>query len=163
MHNVHRDYDECIRRLHGLGVMVNASIVFGMDGEDPSIFDRTLEWTITRGLESATFHVLTPYPGTPLYQRMKRQGRILTDNWNLYDTRHAVFRPSHMTAEPTGARLLEGEHRVRQLPLDLAIRGDQAARCRPRAALPVLHRPATATAAHGRGSSATARCGGWSR
>ncbi len=98
MHNVHRDYDECIRRLHGLGVMVNASIVFGMDGEDPSIFDRTLEWTITRGLESATFHVLTPYPGTPLYQRMKRQGRILTDNWDLYDTRHAVFRPSQMTA-----------------------------------------------------------------
>ncbi len=96
-HNVRRDYDQCIRRLHSLGVMVNASIVFGMDGEDQSVFDRTLEWTISRGLESATFHILTPYPGTPLYARMKRQGRMLTDNWDLYDTRHAVFQPAGMT------------------------------------------------------------------
>ena len=99
MHNVHRDYDAAIRRLHDLGVMVNASFVFGMDGDGPDTFDRTLEWGIAQGLESATFHILTPYPGTPLFARMEREGRLLTRDWDLYDTRHAVFRPARMSPE----------------------------------------------------------------
>ena len=49
LHNVHRDYDAAIRRLHELGVMVNASFVFGMDGDDESVFDRTLEWGVCAG------------------------------------------------------------------------------------------------------------------
>jgi radical SAM superfamily enzyme YgiQ (UPF0313 family) len=99
MHNVHRDYDAAIKRLHDLGVMVNASFVFGMDGDDPGTFDRTLEWGIRQGLESATFHILTPYPGTPLFERMEQDGRLLTRDWDLYDTRHAVFRPAKMTPD----------------------------------------------------------------
>jgi radical SAM superfamily enzyme YgiQ (UPF0313 family) len=96
-HNLSADYNEAIRRLHGMGVMVNASIVFGLDGDEPTVFDETVEWLISQGVESATFHVLTPYPGSALHQRLEAEGRILTHNWDLYDTRHAVFQPAGMT------------------------------------------------------------------
>lgn len=97
--NLHRDYGAAIRRLHDLGVMVNGSFVFGMDEDDESVFDRTVEWAIDNGVETATFHILTPYPGTALFQRMEAEGRLLHRNWELYDTRHVVFRTRVMAAE----------------------------------------------------------------
>jgi radical SAM superfamily enzyme YgiQ (UPF0313 family) len=69
-----------------------------MDHDDESVFDRTVEWAIANGIETATFHILTPYPGTALYTRMLSDGRLTTDDWDLYDTRHAVFRPARMSA-----------------------------------------------------------------
>ena len=63
------------------------------------MFERTVEWAIEHGIETATFHILTPYPGTALYRRMSDQGRLTVHDWDLYDTRHAVFRPARMTAE----------------------------------------------------------------
>jgi radical SAM superfamily enzyme YgiQ (UPF0313 family) len=54
---------------------------------------------VAQGIETATFHILTPYPGTGLYQRMSAQGRMLHHEWDLYDTRHTVFQPARMTAE----------------------------------------------------------------
>jgi radical SAM superfamily enzyme YgiQ (UPF0313 family) len=98
VHNLHRDYNAAVRRLHDLGVMINGSFVFGMDEDDGAVFDRTVEWAVGQGIETATFHILTPYPGTALYGRMTAQGRITTHDWDLYDTRHAVFRPAKMTA-----------------------------------------------------------------
>lgn len=98
-HNVGRDYSRAIRRLHDLGVMVNASFVFGMDGDGLDVFDRTVDWALQQGVETATFHVLTPYPGTGLHQRMAAEGRILHDDWDRYDTRHAVFQPRGMTTD----------------------------------------------------------------
>jgi radical SAM superfamily enzyme YgiQ (UPF0313 family) len=98
-HNLNRDYTEAIRRLHDLGVMINGSFVFGMDDDDETVFDRTVEWAINNGIETATFHILTPYPGTDLYQRMVTEKRLTSDNWDLYDTRHVVFQPNKMTAE----------------------------------------------------------------
>jgi radical SAM superfamily enzyme YgiQ (UPF0313 family) len=95
--NLNRDYTEAIRRLHGLGVMVNGSFVFGMDDDDESVFDRTVAWAVTQGIETATFHILTPYPDTELCKRMEAQGRILHHNWDLYDTRHVVYRPARLT------------------------------------------------------------------
>jgi radical SAM superfamily enzyme YgiQ (UPF0313 family) len=97
--NLNRDYSAVVRRLHDHGVMVNASFVFGMDEDDETVFDRTVEWAVERGVETATFHILTPYPGTALYARMEAQGRITTREWDLYDTRHVVFRPAKMSAE----------------------------------------------------------------
>ncbi|MGH9279531.1 MAG: B12-binding domain-containing radical SAM protein [Acidimicrobiales bacterium] len=97
--NLNKDYAAAIRRLHDLGVMVNASFVFGMDDDDPSVFDRTVEWAVEHGVETATFHILTPYPGTGLYGRMAAEGRLLHSDWDLYDTRHAVFRPARMSGE----------------------------------------------------------------
>ena len=98
-HNLLANYERAIRRMHDHGVMVNASFVFGMDEDETSVFERTTAWAIQHGIETATFHILTPYPGTPLYARLKRQGRILTDDWSLYDTRHAVAQPVHMTTQ----------------------------------------------------------------
>jgi radical SAM superfamily enzyme YgiQ (UPF0313 family) len=96
--NLRRDYAAAVRRLHDLGVMINGSFVFGMDGDDESVFARTVEWAIGQGIETATFHILTPYPGTALHGRMAAERRITTDDWDLYDTRHAVFRPARMSA-----------------------------------------------------------------
>jgi radical SAM superfamily enzyme YgiQ (UPF0313 family) len=97
--NLNRDYTKAIRRLQDAGVMINGSFVFGMDGDDETVFDRTVEWAIENSIETATFHVLTPYPSTALYQRMIAQDRITTDDWDLYDTRHVVFRPAKMSPE----------------------------------------------------------------
>ena len=97
--NLNRDYTAAIRRLHDLGVMVNGSFVFGMDDDDESVFARTVEWAIEQGIETATFHILTPYPGTALYQRMMTQGRMTSDEWDLFDTRHVVYHPAKMSAE----------------------------------------------------------------
>ncbi len=109
-HNVGADYDEAVRRMHEAGVMVNASFVFGMDHHDPDVFDRTVEWAVSRGIETATFHILTPYPGTRLHARMAAEGRITTDDWRLYDTRHAVISHPNMTAD----QLEAGYHRARR-------------------------------------------------
>jgi radical SAM superfamily enzyme YgiQ (UPF0313 family) len=97
--NLGRDYAAAVRRLHDLGVMVNASFVFGMDDDDVSVFDRTVEWAVAQGIETATFHILTPYPSTGLYRRMAAEGRLLHRDWDRYDTRHTVFRPARMSPE----------------------------------------------------------------
>jgi radical SAM superfamily enzyme YgiQ (UPF0313 family) len=97
--NLRRDYSAAIRRLHDLGVMINGSFVFGMDGDDGPVFERTVEWAVEHGIETATFHILTPYPGTALYRRLSEQGRLTIHDWDLYDTRHTVFRPAHLTAD----------------------------------------------------------------
>jgi radical SAM superfamily enzyme YgiQ (UPF0313 family) len=93
------EYEAAIRRLHEHGVMVNASFVFGMDHDDRGVFARTVEWAIKQGIETSTFHILTPYPGTKLERRLTANGRITSHDWDLYDTRHAVFQPAGMNAE----------------------------------------------------------------
>ena len=60
---------------------------------------RTAEWVEENRLECATFHILTPYPATPLFRQLDTEGRLLHRDWTLYDTAHAVFHPKHMTAE----------------------------------------------------------------
>jgi radical SAM superfamily enzyme YgiQ (UPF0313 family) len=98
-HNLNRDYAAAIHRLHDNGVMVNGSFVFGMDHDDASVFQRTVAWAVDRGIETATFHILTPYPGTALHARMARDRRLIHADWDLYDTRHAVYRPVRMTPD----------------------------------------------------------------
>jgi radical SAM superfamily enzyme YgiQ (UPF0313 family) len=99
LQNLNRDYSECIRKLHDLGIMINGSFVFGMDEDTTDVFGRTVEWAVENGLETATFHIMTPYPDTALYKRMEAQGRILHSDWDLYDTRHVVFEPQCMSAQ----------------------------------------------------------------
>lgn len=98
-HNLNRDYDAAIRRLHDLGIMINASFVFGMDEDDEDVFERTVSWAVSRGIETATFHILTPYPGTALHQRLQAEKRITSQDWDLYDTRHVVFRPQTISPD----------------------------------------------------------------
>jgi len=97
--NLGQDYDQVIKRLHDLGVMINGSFVFGMDDDGPEVFDQTVQWAVERGIETATFHILTPYPGTVLYDRLHQEKRILHKQWDLFDTRHVVFSPARMPPE----------------------------------------------------------------
>lgn len=108
LQNVNRDYAEVIRRVHDHGVMINGSFVFGMDEDGPDVFERTVEWAIGHGVETSTFHIMTPYPATGLYQRMESEGRLFHSDWDLYDTRHCVYRPRRMTPE----QLEEGYRRA---------------------------------------------------
>jgi radical SAM superfamily enzyme YgiQ (UPF0313 family) len=93
------DYARRIRMLHDYGIQVNGSFVFGFDHDHRDVFARTAEWIEENRLECATFHILTPYPATPLFRQMEAEGRLLHRDWNLYDTAHAVFRPRHMSPE----------------------------------------------------------------
>ena len=97
--NLDRDYNSAIRKLHSLGVMVNGSFVFGMDHDGPDTPRQTVDWAVEQGIETATFHIMTPYPGTVLHDRLVQEGRITSTNWDLYNTRHVVFKPARMTAD----------------------------------------------------------------
>jgi len=97
--NLGRDYKAVTDRLHSLGIMINGSFVFGMDDDDEDVFRRTVDWAIEQGITTATFHIQTPYPGTRLYARMRSEGRMLTSDWNLYDTRNVVYRPARLKPE----------------------------------------------------------------
>src|SRR3954471_1913447 len=97
--NLGRSYRQVVERLDSLGIMINGSFVFGLDGDDRDVFARTVDWAVQSGLTTSTFHILTPYPGTALFADMEAQGRIETRNWDLYDTRHVVYRPSCMPPE----------------------------------------------------------------
>src|SRR5215217_7107477 len=97
--NLGRDYGAVTNRLHDLGIMINGSFVFGMDDDDQDVFRRTVDWAIEQGITTATFHIQTPYPGTKLFARMDAEGRIVTRDWDLYDTRNVVYRPTRLTPE----------------------------------------------------------------
>ncbi len=93
------DYERRVRMLHDHGIQVNGSFVLGFDHDRKDVFARTAEWVESNRLECATFHILTPYPATPLFRQMETEGRLLHRDWTRYDTAHAVFRPKHMTPE----------------------------------------------------------------
>ena len=93
------DYARRVRMLHDVGIQVNGSFVLGFDHDRKDVFARTAQWIEENRLECATFHILTPYPATPLFRQMEKEGRLLHRDWSLYDTSHAVFRPKHMTPE----------------------------------------------------------------
>jgi radical SAM superfamily enzyme YgiQ (UPF0313 family) len=93
------DYARRVRILHDNGIQVNGSFVLGFDHDRHDVFARTAAWVEENRLECATFHILTPYPATPLFRQMEFEGRLLHRDWSLYDTAHAVFRPKHMEPE----------------------------------------------------------------
>ena len=97
--NLGRSYRDVVRRLDSLGIMINGSFVFGLDGDDRDVFARTVDWAVQSGITTATFHILTPYPGTALFAQMEAQDRVTTRNWDLYDTRNVVYRPNGLTPD----------------------------------------------------------------
>lgn len=96
--NMEKNYVEAINRLHSLGIMINGSFVFGLDEDDKDVFKRTVDWGVRNSITTSTYHILTPYPGTNLFKDMEKQGRILTRNWDLYDTRNVVYQTTNLTA-----------------------------------------------------------------
>lgn len=93
------DYEKLVDELHRRGIMINASLVFGLPDDDVSTFSGTLKWLVKHKIETATAHIMTPYPGTRLYERMQEQKKIIDYDLSHYDTAHVVFQPDKMTRQ----------------------------------------------------------------
>lgn len=92
-------YKEVIQDLHHLGISIQGCFVFGLDNDTPDVFDTTVDFAIETGIDLPRFAILTPFPGTPIYNSMIKQGRILTHDWELYDGQHVVFQPRNMSVK----------------------------------------------------------------
>ena len=102
------NYHKAIQNVKDYGMMVTGFFVFGLDFDTPDIFDATLNAIYKWGLDEASFSILTPYPGTPLFKRFNKEGRITNNNWSLYEEGKVNFIPKNMTEE----ELLEGIQRI---------------------------------------------------
>ena len=111
------DYARIVKRVHAHGIAVQAGIVFGFDNDTPAIFKDTLDFLEETGVQNATFNILTPYPGTPLFQRLDAQGRILTRDWRKYNGRtDVVFQPEQMSVDELLAGFRYANRRFYSLP-----------------------------------------------
>lgn len=105
VNNVHKKqnntgkYEALVDEIHKRGIMINASFVFGLDGDDCTSFQTTLDWIVRNRIETVTSHILTPYPGTAVYEQFVRQGRIIENDLSKYNTANVVFQPKNMTPE----------------------------------------------------------------
>ena len=94
------EYSEIIQRIHSYGIAVQAGIVFGFDHDGAGIFKETIDFLEEACVQNATFNMLTPFPGTPLFRRLEAEGRILTRDWRKYNSRHnVVFQPKQMSPD----------------------------------------------------------------
>jgi radical SAM superfamily enzyme YgiQ (UPF0313 family) len=113
-------YPEVIKRIHDHGMGVHGAFVLGSDGDRKDIFEKTVEFVLNSKIDSASFTVLTPLPGTKLYARLEAEGRLLrTDypnDWQYYDFERAVFRPKHMTPEEL-TRAFNSMLQTKKIPL----------------------------------------------
>ena len=92
-------FEKLVQELHKRDIMINASFVFGLDGDDKNTFKTTLQWIVDNKIETVTSHILTPYPGTKLYDEMLNSGRIIDFDLSKYNTANVVFKPKNMTKE----------------------------------------------------------------
>jgi len=92
-------YGEAIKKIHDAGINILGSFIFGLDEDDMTVFGRTLDFIMEHRIDAAQFHILTPFPGTRLYNKMKRDGRIIETDWAKYHTAEVVFQPKKMTVE----------------------------------------------------------------
>jgi radical SAM superfamily enzyme YgiQ (UPF0313 family) len=111
------EYYQIIERIHSHGIAVQVGIVFGFDHDTPEIFKATLDFLEEAGVEDVTFNILTPFPGTPLFQRMEAEGRILTRDWRKYNSRDdVVYQPKQMSVAELVAGFRYANERFYSLP-----------------------------------------------
>lgn len=96
-HNRVEEFASAIKKIKSYGMVMVGSFIFGFDEDASDIFDNTLQALDDWNIYLAEFHILTPYPGTVLYSRLKKEGRILTEDWSKYNTANVVFQPKNMT------------------------------------------------------------------
>jgi radical SAM superfamily enzyme YgiQ (UPF0313 family) len=96
--HVHQ-FEEAMRAVHDHDIMVVAGLIFGLDHDDEGVFERTLRFCERNRIELPSFFLLTPLPGTPLFQRMESEGRLLHKDWAQYNGATVVFKPRLMTEE----------------------------------------------------------------
>ncbi len=100
-------YEKAIRRCRAAGIMFHASLIFGLDEQTPRVFDRTLDFLIHNKVPSISPNILTPYPGTRLFERLMREGRILHTNWYYYDHLTVSYQPKNMEPEELSEKYLD--------------------------------------------------------
>ena len=98
-HNDIGRYQEACRMLHDEGIAILGCFVFGFDGDDPSVFGRTVKLVDDCRMDIVLYSAYTPFPGTAAATRLAQQGRIVETDWDLYDGRHVVFSPLRMSVE----------------------------------------------------------------
>jgi radical SAM superfamily enzyme YgiQ (UPF0313 family) len=99
-HNQVSGYRRLIERMHQYGIALQAGVIFGFENDDVDIFARTVDALGDIGLDNATISLLVPYPGTPAYDKLQREGRIIDTNWRHYNGKtHVVHRPARMTPD----------------------------------------------------------------
>lgn len=103
LRNVDKGFNQCdqyrrqIKTIRRKGIGVIAGIIVGMDGDDVSVFSHTLRFLEQTGIDALQLNIMTPLPGTPLFEEFEETGRIISRDWSNYDFRHVVFRPARMS------------------------------------------------------------------
>ncbi len=97
-------YAEAIAMIKSTGIKVFGSFIFGLENDDESVFDRTVNFGIDNRLDGANFYILTPFPGTQLFEQMDKDGLLLHKDWSKYDANHVVFKHKNLSAD----QLLDG-------------------------------------------------------
>ncbi|MHC4601141.1 MAG: hypothetical protein ACYS47_19280, partial [Planctomycetota bacterium] len=92
-----QDVSDAIRRIQAQGIKFHASVVFGFDTDDATIFQETVDFLMKSRVFSVTFNILTPYPGTRVFEQFKAEGRLFSEDWQYYDHTTVVYKPSRMT------------------------------------------------------------------
>ncbi len=95
--NSPQEYPRVVERLHKRGIAMQGCFVFGLDDDTQDVFLQTARFAVEARIDLPRFAVVTPFPRTPLFDRLEQEGRILTRNWELYDGQHVVFQPAQMT------------------------------------------------------------------
>jgi radical SAM superfamily enzyme YgiQ (UPF0313 family) len=108
--NLRIDFSEAVRRFHDEGIAVLGAFIFGFDHEDKDVFDQTLEFIMKCRLDCLELRILTPFPGTRLYSRLLKEGRLFVPDWWLqgYLPDTLLFQPKGMTSD----ELIEGFTRL---------------------------------------------------
>jgi len=92
-------YRDAIASLRSRNINIFGSFVFGFDQDNADVFERTLQFVAETDMTFPMFHILTPIPGTRLYDRLQEEGRILHHRWSAYNGGAVCFRPEKMTVE----------------------------------------------------------------
>jgi radical SAM superfamily enzyme YgiQ (UPF0313 family) len=99
-HRRWQDAKQAIRRIQEHGIRVNACFILGLDGQGPDIFDRVLEFVAETAPFDVQITIQTPFPGTPLYSRLQREGRLLRETaWETCTLFDINFQPQRMTQQ----------------------------------------------------------------
>jgi radical SAM superfamily enzyme YgiQ (UPF0313 family) len=93
------DYTEAIRIIQSYGIMVHSSFIVGYDHDCESSFDEMIDFIQETKQLMPLINILTPFPGTELFKRMEKEGRILHKDWSRYDTKHVVFQPPKLSPQ----------------------------------------------------------------
>ena len=107
-----KEYSELIGNIHKAGIIASCSTIFGLDGDDRGVFDRTVDFYIRNNVRFAPFFILTPVPGTAMWKKLRDENRILTEDYARYDAQSAVFKPALMTPKELEDGLMHARRKM---------------------------------------------------